>query len=64
MSRYKTTYNKTTKLYRVIGEGVSSMPCPSIREAKESWKIIKALNVAVFSVKDGELIMNIDLKGR
>lgn len=64
MSRYKTTYNKTTKLYQVIGEGASSMPCTSIREAKESWKIIKALNAAVFAVKDGELIMNVDLKGR
>lgn len=64
MSKCKTVYNKNTRLYQVIGEGASSMPCVSIREAKESWKIIKALNNAVFAVKDGELIMNIDLKGR
>ena len=64
MSKCKTVYNKNTRLYQVIGEGVNSMPCPSIREAKESFKIIKALNNAVFTVKDGELIMNVDLKGR
>lgn len=64
MSKCKTVYNKNTRLYQVIGEGASSMPCASIREAKESLKIIKALNRAVFAVKDSELIMNVDLKGR
>ena len=64
MSKCKTFYDKNTRLYQVIGEGASSIQCASIREAKESWKIIKALNNAIFSVKDGELIMNVDLKGR
>ena len=39
------------------------MPCASIREAKESWKILKALHGAVFTVEKGNLIMNVDLKG-
>lgn len=64
MSKCKVIYNKDTRLYKVIKEDISSMPCTSIREAKESWKILKALHGATFAVKDGELIMNVNLKGR
>ena len=64
MSRYTIVYNKDTRLYQATREDISSKPCPSIREAKESWKILKALHGAVFTIKDGELIMNVYLKGR
>lgn len=59
MSKCKVIYNKDTRLYQVTKEDISSMPCASIREAKESWKILKALHGAVFTVEKGNLIMNV-----
>ena len=50
MSKCIVLYNKDTKLYKVIKDGVDSMPCASIREAKLSWKILKQLHKTVFTI--------------
>jgi hypothetical protein len=63
MSKCIVLYNKETRRYKVIKDGVDSMPCASIREAKLSWKILKQLHKAVFTIDNNVLVMNVELKG-
>lgn len=64
MSKSSVVYNKDTRKYKIVGKGFESMHCNSIREARWSYKFLKRLHQAHYTVdKDGALCITLDLKG-
>lgn len=47
--KYKYTYNKQTREYRVIRDNISTPPFKTLRDCKLSWKF---LNTAVWTVDE------------
>ena len=43
MSKFQYIYNKSTKEWTVVRDGVSSAPFKHLRDCKYSWKFMKAL---------------------
>lgn len=46
MSKYAYVYDKLTKEYRVVRDGISSAFFKHLRDCKYSWKLIKHLKNA------------------
>lgn len=54
MSKYVYIYDKLTKEYRVVRDGISSASFKHLRDCKFSWKLMKHLvNSKIEVVKNG-----------
>lgn len=43
MSKYVYIYNKSTKEWTIVRDGISSAPFRHLRDCKISWRFMKAL---------------------
>ena len=51
MSKYIYIYDKLSKEYRVVRDGVSSAPFKHLKDCKLSWKLMKALKNVKIEVR-------------
>ena len=57
--KYKYLYDKSTRMYKVIRNGIDTPWFSSLRACKQSWKFICRLHNAKYYVEDGCLKMEI-----